>query len=171
MITPILKIIEAINMRADCPLQVIPGFSNKKKPPGSFAVFYELQPKIDDVWAGNIEGGEEIATTAGEFPVQFDVFGCSEEARELAYKLYELIIYKMRYEEWSFGNIGIVGQTAPKPVHYQLNEKSDDFSFRYTFDIIFKSDLKASKLVTYIDEIQITANDKKFTVKEEINGL
>lgn len=167
MITPVLKIIEAINARADCPLQIIPGYSNKKRPSDPFTVFYELQPKIGDFWAGDEVNGEEIATTYGEFPVQFDIYANSDiKARELAYQLWELIIYKMRYEEWSYGEIGIIGHTAPKPVHYQLDSKDEDFSYRYTFDITFESDLKASKLVTYIREIQITANDKKFTVEE-----
>ena len=172
MISPVIKIIEIINMREDCPLQIIPGYSNKKRPDDPFSAYYELQPKLDDVYAGTEENGVETAITHGEFPVQFDVFGSSiAEAREKAYKLWELIVYKMRYEDWSYGGIGIIGQTAPKAAHYQIDSKSDNFNYRFTFDITFESDLKASKLVSYIEEIQITVNSKTFTVKEAKNGL
>lgn len=162
-------ILGLINKRNDKPIQVIPGYHNKKQPPKPYGCAYIINHTAHDEYSNISETKQsddiiEMMRYVGEFEIQFDVFGKTEEETfEKARALRELITYKMRYQDWIPNNVGITNSDYSMRA---LHEKADtgEYIYRYSFDITFESALTMERLTTLAKTIDLKLNDSNIKI-------
>lgn len=162
-------ILKLINAREENQIQVIPGYSNKPQPSRPFAVAYMINHKAPDEFSFTDEKKSDVNILEtmeywGDFTIQFDVIGNTEsEAFSKARALKDLIMYKMRYQDWGPNNIGIANSDYDLKA---LHEKADtgEYIYRYSFDVTFESRLSVQRATFIAKTIELTLNDKMITI-------
>ncbi|MHA4986986.1 phage neck terminator protein [Cetobacterium somerae] len=153
-----------INTRVDKPVEVIEGYNGKKEPPKPYGVAYELSENTEDVfWDDEILKDKEHAFFEGESTVQFEVIGENlKEAKEKATVLKNLIVYKMRYQEWEQNGIGIINENIViKPMH---EEQSKQWIYRFIFDIKFEYKLEIERALDLAKSIELSLNNSEIII-------
>lgn len=158
-----------INARSDKPVMVIAGYQNKPQPLKPFAVAYLINHNAPDeyMWTSEEKTPEQITEHMeywGEFTVQFDVLGNTEqETFQKARALREFITYTMRYQDWIPNNIGITNADySLRALHEQVD--TGEYIYRYSFDITFESRMSMERVTEIAKTIELTLNDKKITI-------
>lgn len=149
-----------INTRTDKPLEVIEGYNGKKEPSKPYGVAYEISETTEDVfWDEESLKEKEHAFFEGESLIQFEVIADTlKEAKEKAIVLKNLIVYKMRYQEWEQNGIGIINENIViKPMH---EEQSKQWIYRFIFDIKFEYRLEVERALDLAKEIELSINSE-----------
>ncbi|MGL4628960.1 MAG: phage neck terminator protein [Cetobacterium sp.] len=153
-----------INSRDDKPCQVIEGYSGKKEPPKPYGVAYEISETTEDVfWDEESLKEKEHAFFEGESLIQFEVIADTlKEAKEKAIVLKNLIVYKMRYQEWEQNGIGIINENIViKPMH---EEQSKQWIYRFIFDIKFEYRLEVERALDLSKKIELSINNSEIII-------
>lgn len=153
-----------INSRTDKPVEVIEGYTGKKEPQKPYGVAYELSENTEDVfWDDESLKDKEHAFFEGESTIQFEVIGETlKETKEKATILKNLIVYKMRYQEWEQNGIGIINENIViKPVH---EEQSKQWIYRFIFDIKFEYKLEIERALDLAKTIELSLNNSEIII-------
>lgn len=153
-----------INSRTDKPVEVIEGYTGKKEPQKPYGVAYELSENTEDVfWDDESSEDKEHAFFEGESTIQFEVIGETlKETKEKATILKNLIVYKMRYQEWEQNGIGIINENIViKPMH---EEQSKQWIYRFIFDIKFEYKLEIERALYLAKTIELSLNNSEIII-------